>query len=136
MPQARNTVTMKEREAFAAKLPTSVQLKLNQAFRKENIVQCFKAEACLRHVLLPLYHSNYMTETDWKQLAAASANASMLVELLDEHALIDFRPLQGFQRDWKEATKTDDDRTQMATAALLHYQGDMAAVVRRSADHM
>jgi hypothetical protein len=93
-------------------------------------VQCFKAETCLRHVLLPLYHSAFLTEAEWKQFAAASDMAKMMLELLDEHASIDFRPLQGFQSDWADATAIDDDRARMATAALLHYQGDMASVVR------
>jgi hypothetical protein len=127
---ASNTASQREREAFVATLPTSVQLKLNQPFGKDNLVQCFKAETCFRHVLLPVYHSGFLTGQDWTQLATASPMAKTLLDLLAEHDSIDFRPIQGFQADWKTATTIDGNRTRMATAALLHYQGDMASVVR------
>jgi hypothetical protein len=130
LPHNRNTVSKQEREGFAATLPTPVQLKLNQQFGKDNNLQCFKSEACLSHVLLPLYSSKMMTENEWKRFSGISKMAKTVLELLEEHASIDFRPIQGFQRDWREATAIDDDRTRMATAALLHYQGDMASVVR------
>jgi hypothetical protein len=113
-------------------LPSSVQLKLDQPFGKENLSQCFKSEACWNHVLLPMYYSGVLTEKEWKKFANVSKTNMVrtLLELLDEHKSIDFRPLQGFQSDWDTATAIDGDRTRMATAALLHYEGDMASVVR------
>jgi hypothetical protein len=123
-------VSRQERETFAASLPSPVQLKLSQPFGKDNNLQCFKSEACLSHVLLPLYRSGLLAAPDWNLFASVSDMAKMMLELLAEHATIDFRPIQGFQADWKDATAIDDDRTRMATAALLHYQGDMASVVR------
>ena len=52
--------TRQERANFVDLLPTRVQVKLNQPFGKDNLTQCFKAEACFRHVLLPLYKSAFL----------------------------------------------------------------------------
>jgi hypothetical protein len=71
-----------------------------------------------------------MTEVEWKKFADLYDMAKTMLELLEEYASIDFRPLQGFPPDWKEATSIDDDRTSMDTAALLYYQGDLASVFR------
>lgn len=51
----RPTVMRKfEREAWVKRTPTRVQQLLDQPFGKENLSQCFRSEACLRHVLLPV----------------------------------------------------------------------------------
>ena len=124
-------MSKKAREDFLLTLPTNVQTKLNQKFGKENLKQCFKSEACLRLVLLPLYNSGYLNTTnDRKALAEAYKPFWLLLQLLKEHEQVDFRPLKGYQQDWRTATAINPDRVSMATAALLHYDGDVAAVVR------
>ena len=60
-PTVGNTVAKLERELFVKSLPTRVQVKLDQKFGKDNIVQSFKSEACLRHVLIPLFKSGFMS---------------------------------------------------------------------------
>lgn len=50
LPTAQKPVSNRERTLFVQMLPTRVQVKLNQPFGKDNIVQCFASEACLRHV--------------------------------------------------------------------------------------
>ena len=131
VPTKQKPVSVSEREAFVLTLPTRVQVKLNQPFGKDNLVQCFQSEACLRHVLLPLYKSGFLARTpDWTVFAAASASVQTFLTIWDEHRRVDFRPLQGFHRDWDAATSIDADRVRMATAALLHFDGDIADVVR------
>lgn len=81
--------------------------------------------------LLPVYKLGYLIrDTDWVQFVAASRYASTFLALYDEHASIDFRPLQGFNADWNAGTSIDTDRVRMATATLLHFDGDIADVVR------
>ena len=89
----RNTMSKKEREAFAATLPTKVQLMLNQPFGKDNLNQSFKAEARLHHVLLPLFRSGFLGDDDWANLGAGCKEARTIIDLLGEHGGIDFRPL-------------------------------------------
>ena len=132
IPTVQTSITAREREAFVTTLPTRVQAKLNQPFGKDNIVQCFMSEACLRLVLLPLYKSAFLLrEPDWSTFALASPLASTFLSVVDDHATIDFRPLQGFNStDWDAATAIDPHRVRMATAALIHFDGDVADLVR------
>ena len=131
LPTVQASITAREREAFVATLPTRVQVKLNQPFGKDNLVQCFSSEACLRHVLLPLYKSAFLSrEPDWSAFAAASPVVTTFLAVVDDHAMVDFRPLQGFYSNWDAATAIEHDRVRMATAALLHFDGDVADLVR------
>lgn len=42
LPSVQSRVSASERAIFLATLPTRVQVKLNQPFGKDNIVQCFQ----------------------------------------------------------------------------------------------
>ena len=133
LPTVRNTTTAREREAFTASLPTRVQVKLDQKFGKEinSRSQCFKSQANVRHILIPLYKSGFLERIpDWKSFAVAFHLVKMFLELWDEHRCIDPRRIQGFQPDWQRQTDIDDDRVRMATAALLHFDGDIADTTR------
>jgi hypothetical protein len=82
-------------------------------------------------VLLPLYKSAYLArEPDWSTFASASLVVSTFLAVVDEHAMVDFRPLRGFNHDWDSATVIDLDRVRMTTAALIHFDGDVANLVR------
>ena len=131
LPTVHTSVTAREREAFVNTLPTRVQAKLNQPFGKDNLVQCFLSEACLRLVLLPLYKSAYLSrEPDWSAFASASPMVATFLTVVDDHAAVDFRQLQGPHPDWDAATSIDLDRgVRMATAALIHFDGDVANLV-------
>jgi hypothetical protein len=62
---------------------------------------------CTPSMLLPLFQSRFLTETDWQHFAVASDMAKTTSELLDEHTSIDdFHP------------------------PLLRYEDDLAFVVR------
>ena len=132
LPTVQASVTAREREAFVATLPTRVRTKLNQPFGKDNIVQCFMSEASLRHVLLPLYKSMFLLrEPEWSAFASASPMVSTFLSVVDDHATVDFRPIRGFNTpNWDTPTVIDPHRVRMATAALLHFDGDVADLVR------
>lgn len=57
----------------------------------------------------------------------ASAEARLLVEYRN----VDFKPLPYFYTPAEGSTTIDPRRVQMANAALLSFDGDMAALVRR-----
>jgi len=126
------SVSKRAREVFAAKeLSPRIQAMLNQPYGKDNLTQCYKSEACLRLVLLPLWNSNFLDRaSDWRALAFACPAAMRLQSMIAEYATVDFRPLQGFQTGWETETTLNTERVRWATAALLHFEGDMAALVR------
>ena len=104
---------------------------LDQPFGKDlQHSPSFLSEACLRHVLLPLHHSCFLTAADWTILEQATVYAALLSQLLREYGNVDFRPLQGFPVGWQDETEINRDRLRMTTAALLHWDGDLATVVR------
>lgn len=71
---------------------------LEQPFGKENLTQCFKLQASLRLILLPLLRSGFIdtTNSDWQNLADAVPLANMLSDLLHEFGSVDFSSLRGF----------------------------------------
>jgi len=97
-------------EEFAkTHIPTSVQTQLNQTFGKDNLSQSFYAEKCLRHVLLPVLKSGYLSRRTIKYLERASFRARQIQRLRKRYARVDFRPLQGFQQDWESTTTIRED---------------------------
>ena len=130
LPTLNNSVTRKAREAFATTLSPRVQAMLNQKFGKENLTQCFKSEACLRHVLLPLWKSGFVDGESWCSLASASQTARTLLDLIKEYGDVDFNVLQGYPKGWADEKELNEHRIRMSTAALLFFDGDAAALVR------
>jgi hypothetical protein len=124
------SIGKQEREAFVNQLPTRSKLIIDQDFGKPSLDRCFQLEACLSLVLLPLYHSGFLTDDDQKMLARGSKHARTLIGLFDEYNLVDFRPLREYPVDWQEETDLNYNRLHMTTAAVLHYHGDLASVVR------
>jgi hypothetical protein len=53
-----------------------------------------------------------------------------MLALLNEYAAVDFCLLQGYPLGWQSKTQINDDCIHMATAAALHYDGDLATVVQ------
>jgi hypothetical protein len=100
LPRTRgNSITKREREFFVTKiLPSRVREKLDQKYGKDNLRQCFKSQACLRLVLLPLLRSQFLQENDWKSLATVSAEAAMLTDLVRDYHDVDFQDLRGYYR--------------------------------------
>ena len=130
-PPSRNRVAPAERTRFIETgIPSRVKTALMQDFGKDNLHQCFYAEPAFRHVLLPLHKSGFLSPADVSNLCAASRHSRVLVDLLLEYSNVDFRPLQGYPEDVQSETELNQDRIKWATAALLHFDGDVAAVVR------
>ena len=130
-PTVGNTVAKSERDKFIRNLPVRVQVKLDQKFGKDRIAQSFKSEACLRHVLIPLCKSGFLLRgKEWETFGEAFHMVKIFMQIWDEHADIDFAEIKGFQKDWDVATQIDPVRVKMATAALLHFDGDIADTVR------
>lgn len=127
----RNKVRKADREMFVKKvLPSSVQVKLDQAFGKPNLKQCFKTEATFRHVCIPVLRSGFLDDDDLDRFWSASREVRTVFSLFREYAHIDFTPLQGFPKNWNEEEDINEDRVRMFNAALLHFDGDVASVVR------
>jgi hypothetical protein len=124
-------LTTKRLEHFASTvLPSSVQVQLAQPFGKDTITQSFYAEKCFRHILLPLVKSGYLSCRATKKLEIASPRVRQLQQLRKKYTPIDFRPLQGFQADWETTNEIRTDWKEMTSACLLHFNGDVATVVR------
>ena len=128
---ASGKLTTKHLEMFASTiLPTSVQVQLDQAFGKDSLDQSFYSQKSLCHVLLPLLKSGYLSCRSTKALEKASFRARQLQQLRKKYSPIDFRPLQGYQHDWEATTSIRPDWKAMTSACVLHYNGDIATVVR------
>jgi hypothetical protein len=111
-------------------LPTSVQTKLNQSFGKPSLKHCFKSQAASRHILLPVIKSGFLSPADLEEFYSWSNDGRVVGELLAEFQDVDFSALQGYPEGWEDETEVNHDRIRMATAALLHFDGDVSSVVR------
>ena len=129
-----NTLSKRERELFVAtKVSPRITAYLNQPFGKENIRQCFlqvPGKDGLRLVLFPLRHSGFLAASDWEQLASTVPVVRVFLDLVSEYHPVDFHTLQGYPKDWLSETTLNTERVRMSTAALMHFQGDAAALVR------
>jgi len=126
------SITIREREQFVRDvLPSRIQVMLDQPFGKDR--RCspsFVSEASFRHVLLLLFRSRLLSETDWGLLATANVYAFLLLTLLRDYDHLDFRSLRGYPAGWQEETDLNYERLRLTTAAVLHWNGDLATTVR------
>ncbi|KAI2494795.1 hypothetical protein MHU86_19746 [Fragilaria crotonensis] len=111
-------------------LPTSVQIQLNQPFGKDSLHQSFYAAKSFCHILLPLLKSGFLSCRATKVLEKASYRVRQLQQLRKKYVPLDFRSLQGYQTDWENTATIREDWKAMTSACALHYNGDMATVVR------
>ena len=111
-------------------LPTSVQIQLNQPFGKDSLHQSFYAAKSFCHILLPLLKSGFLSCRATKALEKASFRVRQLQQLRKKYVPLDFRKLQGYQNDWEDTATIREDWKAMTSACALHYNGDMATVVR------
>ena len=107
-----------------------IRVKLDQPFGKDNLSQCFRSEACLRHLLLLLWKSGFLLGDGWSALCVASQPAATISRLLRRYGDTDFNPLRGFPTAWADETSVNEQRVHMTSAALLHFNGSAADVVR------
>jgi hypothetical protein len=106
--------------------------RLDQPFGKDNLSQCFYSTPGLRHVLLPLWKSGFLYEDplSWNSFCDAYFPASILRDLLQEYGDTPFAGIRGFPAGWESETDVNQERVAMATAALLHFNGSVADLVR------
>jgi hypothetical protein len=133
VPTVNNSYSRAEREHFArTHLSARVQAMLDNPFGKDSNDRTVTAEARLRHVLLPLFWSGFLSANtaSWRSLADAYSPAEVLLELVDEFGDVDFNDLRGYPVNSEQETDINVHRASMATAAFLHFEGDIAAVTR------
>lgn len=131
----KEAFTRKAQQAFRVHLDAQhpgVTAKLDQAYGKDNLRQCFRSEASLRHILLPLWKSGFLHGLDstWAAFSTAYYPVQLLHDLLGAYGDVDFSSLQGFPVDWASETTVNMDRVAMVSAALLHFDGSAADLVR------
>ncbi|KAI2510434.1 hypothetical protein MHU86_4007 [Fragilaria crotonensis] len=124
-------LTSKRLDNFAQiVLPSNVQIQLAQPFGKNSLTQSFFAQKCFRHVLLPVLKSGFLSCRATKYLEKASRRVRQLQMMRKKYADVNFLPLQGFQDDWESTTTIRTDWKAMTSACLLHFNGDVANMVR------
>ena len=109
-----------------------INAKLDQPFGKDNLRQCFHSQASLRHVLLPLWKSGFLCgrDHDWESFSLAHYPTRVLLDLIDDYGDTPFQGIRGYPEGWDTETEVNQSRVQMATAALLHFNGSVADLVR------
>jgi hypothetical protein len=111
-------------------LPSRVQVALNTPFGKDSPSHSFTAAVQLRHVLLFVFKSDYLSVRARRNLMRASLLARRLHWLCQRYGGLDFRAL----RDGVPANLTTPAlvaRLQgLVTACFLHYNFDTPTVVR------
>ena len=128
---ATGALTSTRLDKFASTiLPSNVQIQLAQTFGKDSIHHSFYSQKCFRHILLPLLKSGYLPCRALKSLEKASRRVRQLQLLRKRYQTTNFLPLQGYQANWEETTTIRSDWKAMTTACLLHFNGDVATMVR------
>jgi hypothetical protein len=112
-----------------------VTAQLEQPFGKDNLSQFFYSTPGLRHVLLPLFKSGFLHDDpddpgSWDVLCAVYYPAALLRDLWADYKDVPFHDIRGFPPGWESETVVNDARVAMATAALLHFNGSVADLVR------
>lgn len=133
IPTLNDTFNKAAQAKFCRLLDTiddRILAKLEQPFGKPTLDRCFRSEAAFRHVLVHLFKSGFLFGNGWSRLVVASRDAFVLTSLFREFGDVNFNPLRGFPRGWKEETVVNEDRVRMTTAALLHFNGSAADMVR------
>ena len=134
-PTVKEAFTRESQRQFRLELAARdprILAKLDQPFGKDNLTQCFRSEASLRHVLLPLWKSGFLYQdtNSWQAFSQAYYPVALLHSLLEEYGDVDFSSLQGFPAGWEAETEVNRDRAAMVSAALLHFNGSAADLVR------
>ena len=110
-----------------------VRAMLNNPFGKPRCKFGFKSQATICHVLLPLWKSGMLHEDQhsWDKLARAMGPTfTTFQNLLHDYGSVDFNDLRGYQPDWESESLVNQHRIAMASAALIHFDGDIAATIR------
>ena len=140
MPTLQASFTTAAQNKFLAqldKIDDRIRAKLDQPFGKDTSSCVFVAEPRLRHVLLPLWKSGFLTNNlqtrnlpAWGSLALAYRPCAIFLRLWRKYKDVDFTSLQGYPTHWEQETSVNDARVAMASAALMHFNGSAADTIR------
>jgi hypothetical protein len=124
-------LTRVQRDQWARdNLPSRVQVALNTPFGKDSISHSFSAAVGLRHVLLLVFKSSYLSVQSHRNLLRASPLASRLSWLQQRYGGLDFRSLRdGIPTDMPTPDLVAHLKG-LVTACFLHYNFDTPTVVR------
>jgi len=132
IPTLNNSYTRAERQNFArTRLSDATKTFLNCPFGKDTINACFLSEPALRHCLLSVYKSGFIKRDDasWTTLRKVYHPADAMLRLWEAHGDLDFNSLRGYP-DTDLETDMNKKRMAMTTAALMHFDGNIGALVR------
>ena len=132
LPTLRNSYSKQQRDRFAeTHLNKHVRALLDCPFGKDRQNISFVFEPRLRHVLLPLYSSGFLVDSEWARCGYAIPEARILLKLIDDHLDVDFNPLRNaYPPEALEESVLNQDRIRMLTAALLYFDGNVASLIR------
>ena len=77
---------------------------LDCKFGKDNLRQCFTADAQFRHILVFLFKSGFLSPEDEATLSSTTQLATALDHIIRDHRTVDFTPLRAHDPDWATAT--------------------------------
>jgi hypothetical protein len=110
--------------------PTKAQLINSTKFGKSHKHKMYKTQITAPHILLPLLKSGFLSEPTIQTIRQADLRTKNLVDGWREFRDIDFRRIRVPTFDWENEDGVNRDKMRMRTAALFHYDLDLAAVQR------
>jgi hypothetical protein len=110
--------------------PTKCQLINSTKFGKSHKNKMYTTQTTAPHILLPLLKSGLLSEAIIQTIRDADPRAKNLVDGWREFRNIDFRRLRTPTFDWENSDSVNRHKMRLRTAALFHYDLDLAAVQR------
>ena len=92
--------------------------------------QSFTTDIAFCHIQIFLLRSGYLDPPSTTSLRAASTHSNQVAALLHKHATTEFKSLQGFRTSVSNHDPFDEKYKHKMEACLVHFNFDMAAVVR------
>jgi hypothetical protein len=100
----------------------------HQDFSKDNLDQSYTVTASFFHVILPVLKRRYLAPMDIGKLCASSSPIAKLWSEYQRVCNLNWRPLCAPNPLWQEQLCIDDERVNLRTAMLFHYDMDLATV--------
>jgi len=129
-PAPKLTKSLNARFFSHGAIPTSYELAKNTPFGKPNIRQSYTSEYRWPQVLLIVYKSEYNLESDYESMWEQRPLTKKLYTEWQRLKDFDFSGLRKIDPDWDSQTEIPRHMLDMRLACLMHYNLDVAAVVR------
>ena len=127
-PSPRLTKSMNPKFFEKSAMCTAWQAQKEQKFGKDNLHQVFTTERVFPHVVFFLLKYEFLDADDRTNLFEAMPSTRSLWTEYHRVKDIDWTPLCQPNPNWNNQTVIDDNRVDMCTAMLFHYNMDLAAV--------